>query len=320
MSHFLLFLFTLVAAAFDLGQAGDGGNDGGWTSGGGDPLRFYFTEGREVALEALDGFKNENLTQNVAADARNFLQSNLLALKSEVEKSPFDFTVSAQSTCGLTTFERGAKITFSTENCRSISSNEEAAKMILHESVHHFGVKDESLADAIAIAVIGAYENLKVKEVPFCKSNEQSQMLERLAGIWLPDPKLTQKLGGNWSESPRGRLQFSPKKDFIKEFKGVGKCALQAGELKVENRRGQFVTPYIVVSNGGSLVVITAKNAERPGGGPRQPPARPRKRIPLRPEQRSFYFNLTRAKLPSNDILFVGDEDDTEASSAFNKQ
>ena len=289
---------------------------GSWVSGGGDPLRFYFEEGQAIAVEMLRNLNPKDLPKSLSTSTKNWIESNTKTLIQDLEAVELDWITEGQPTCALTQYTRNAPITLSLETCRSISSKEEAAKLLLHEATHHLGVTHEDFSDDVAISVAAAWETLKIREVPVCNTQEHSEILHRLAGTWKLNPQLTLRLGGS-GNGPK-MMTLMPKLLEAKEFKGFGGCALQAGRLTfhlaAQHPERVISMPYLIVAREGALTLITPKPSKQPNriGGLRKPP-----RFPLRDEHRAWYLSYTKAKEPASDILFLGDQDtDDEALEA----
>lgn len=135
---------------------------------GGDFLRFIFEEGRSYGLNLVRKLKPCQLPMNVPGDVRNWILIHQNEFAIDLHNSKFIWNIdSNQKTCAFTQTNKAADIELSYEDCRStIKAKENAALILFHEVVHHFGITDESFADWVAYAI---YESQKIQS---CSGND----------------------------------------------------------------------------------------------------------------------------------------------------
>lgn len=288
--------------------AGGEGDGGGWTSGGGDPLRFYFTEGRGVAADMVQRFAQA--AQGTRADVAAWILANREALCADILASPHEWVTESQVTCGLTTFSRDIEIKLSATSCRSVSTNEEAAKLLIHESIHHFGIKDEEFADAAAIAVAASWEEAKLRSVPRCTQAPDS-LAESLPGSWRVDLPLTKKLGGGHAHGMKGLVTFTRDDANLSKFQGFGHCAWLTGIMRLENGHGVQSWPYVVIDWRGRAQLVTLEASHESDGHDHLPG--------LRKGLHHWSVDLTRAQDRQNDLLFLGNSHADFSRTAFGR-
>lgn len=289
--------------------------EGGWISGGGDPLRFYFLEGKELASEWLMGM-DEKQFPSASPEIKAWILTHRAEIADDVMKSTQGWTTSSQITCGLTQFNRNAEILLSVTSCRSISTAEEAAKMLLHESVHHFGIKDEAFADQVALTIAATWENTKLTHIPSCTQSDD-RLAQGILGQWSVDQRLTQKLGGSLILGPKGVLTLQEDLAEKKKFQAFGHCAMSAGRLILETTRGKRVLSYLLVDYRGTAHLVTLSDSSRP---PRPPRFHRRGKLPgLYDGIQPWSLQLIRSQDPSRDFILLGESESEEALTAFHR-
>jgi hypothetical protein len=139
------------------------GNDRG---NGGDPLRFDFEVGRAQAAQRLNNIRPCSFNAGVPADVKNWILEHQAPLAEDILHSNHVWITDPQSTCAFTQATARADIILSFETCRSgIKNPNDAGRLLVHESTHHFGVTDETFADQVAQAIYTAGSNSSC-EVP----------------------------------------------------------------------------------------------------------------------------------------------------------
>lgn len=277
-------------------------SSGGWTGGGGDPKRFYFLDGKQLAAEIVRRIDNNSIPLNSDPVTRAWILKNKDLLGADITNSEHQWLQPAhdkQPTCAWTQFQSKAVISLSYQACISVGSKEEAAKVLIHESAHHLGVRNEILADKIAQAVFGAWENLLVREVPFCP-NTQNITAELLVGRWKPDLPLGERMQISQSSYEKWfqveTFTFTNESGFAKVFPGVGKCAYLAGLFSIRWKDGRTDrSPYILVQENGNPMIYFDEKFERDGGG-----------VDRISDLHRGYKMVGKGGTRSGDILFVG--------------
>jgi hypothetical protein len=121
---------------------------------GGDPLRLLFDDARTFAADRVLKAEACAFGSNVSTEIRDWVLNHKQALADDILQSPHTWITDKQSTCAFTKTNSRAEITFSFETCRpGIRDISDALKILVHESVHHFGVADEYFADKVSDAV-----------------------------------------------------------------------------------------------------------------------------------------------------------------------
>ena len=273
-----------------------GEEDGGWSSSGGDPLRFHFEEGMDLAKDIAARMDIAQISPSAESATRAWLQKNLDQLEAELGATAVEWledtsSTSTQATCAITQRVRGAKVIVSFEKCRGqISSESEAAKLLIHEAVHHFGVEDEHLANDVALEIFTAWEKLKLKEVPTC-SAKRNLYARNLGGLWNMDRQMSRRMGSPWvkSNTDTGSVRFVVNSEMLSQFKGFGRCAYTAGTMTIRNREGVLKTPFALIEFRGNPAIVTF---ERENDSSK---TRPR------------FTMISKAKDSDDDMLFMGD-------------
>lgn len=294
MKKLMLLGFLATTSAF----AGDK------SSGGGDPLRFDFAEGKTQAIFILDNLSEESFDSTTSPEVRKYLLEYRGKLSADLAKSPLDWNApESQATCAHTEFRQNAKVELSFSKCRArIYSKEDAGKVLIHEASHHWGVEDETFADDVALAAYQAWENKKLSAIPFCQGQEM--VADALPGLWQVNNAISRHLpGGVPTKFENIRITNDPK--VIEKIGGIGRCAFLAGILSVEKNGkvtwGPF--PYVLTEFQGQLVLMSFKAR---GDGT------------YSSETNRITFLTERAQKPKA-ILLVGGDHDDEAVTAYEK-
>lgn len=142
----------------------------GSVRGGGDTLRLTFVQARETAAHFVAKINEAAIPSNLDPEIRKFIISNknklagdLLASDHEwIYEENTNFTACAQTDIPLSdeqVLPRSAKVSLYFPVCRTAApSVKEAAALLIHESVHHFGIQDHEFCDQVALAIIKAWE------------------------------------------------------------------------------------------------------------------------------------------------------------------
>ncbi|MGE0174959.1 MAG: kelch repeat-containing protein [Oligoflexales bacterium] len=150
---------------------------------GGDYLRIVMEQARTRASTIARKATPLVLSRmNVGEDVKAWILANHVALASDILISPYHWLEQAdpeQQTCALThqplpgeITPNGAEIALSFELCRSHIKNVlDATSVVIHESVHHFGIGDESFADKVAMTLVSVWELGLLNWVPVPRSS-----------------------------------------------------------------------------------------------------------------------------------------------------
>jgi hypothetical protein len=121
---------------------------------GTDPLRFMFEDAKPLAsnwvLRAIPCAFGVNVTPEV----RGWIMDHQQALADDILATTQNWITDAQSTCAWTQTTSKAPVTLSFDACRpGIRDISDAIKVLIHESVHHFGITDEHFCDDVADSI-----------------------------------------------------------------------------------------------------------------------------------------------------------------------
>jgi hypothetical protein len=127
---------------------------------GTDPLRFIFEEARPSAAFRVMNAEACAFGVNVSSEVRNWILAHKDALADDIKGSQHVWLTDSQTTCAYTMPTPRADITLSFVSCRpGIRDISDAVKVLVHESVHHFGITDEYFADKVAEAIYNLGNN-----------------------------------------------------------------------------------------------------------------------------------------------------------------
>jgi hypothetical protein len=133
---------------------------GGTEGHGGDPIRILFEDARHFASDRVLKALPCSFGTNISADVRNWILNNKQKLAEDISNSEHVWLTDQQSTCAYTQTNPQAQITFSFETCRpGVHDISDALKILVHESVHHFGFTDEKFPDKVADAIYNLGSN-----------------------------------------------------------------------------------------------------------------------------------------------------------------
>jgi hypothetical protein len=201
-------LFVFLAAA-PLHAGNENGN-------GGDPLRDLFSDGRSHAAARVLSLLPCSFRADTAAETRRWVIEHKEALARDILSSRHTWVTDTQSTCAYTHTVSQADITLSFQVCgERVKSIVDAGRMLLHESVHHFGISDEAFADEVAAAVYLAEPAsacpLPISDDPF-DSNSCAGAPLTSAELFkmIPLPNANERLLGRFKVSQRMRVCYTP--------------------------------------------------------------------------------------------------------------
>lgn len=229
---------------------------GAWSSGGGDPLRFTFIEGKAFAHQMVSRLDFGNLKKVSSPQVVSWLKSHQASLKDILSHLEMVWTDESYSTCAWTEFRPGAVVTLSFKHCRSITSKDEAARLLIHEAAHQLGVADEQQADQIALGVYRAWKRMLLQEIPLCEQTDLYGMNQRMTGKWRIDFTMAGQLGWNSLSGLVKEVEFIQDHSVLKHLSGIGRCAIDSGYVKVASHR----VPYVLAFLRGGIVLIQVRS------------------------------------------------------------
>lgn len=119
---------------------------------GGDGIQILFKNAQTWAIKKLSAIRNCSFRQESASDTKNWILQNSSELVKDLEQSEHAWEQSANVPCGRTTGTKNGKILLSYAGCKNLSPDD-AFRVLVHESVHHFGVSNEEFATNVASEV-----------------------------------------------------------------------------------------------------------------------------------------------------------------------
>ncbi|MCX6123248.1 MAG: hypothetical protein NTV34_00630 [Proteobacteria bacterium] len=124
-------------------------------------MQIRMLEGRYQAVKAL---RDTAIDAVQDSDVKAFISSKGEALINDILGSKHVWSEGAQSNCAMTDLSLLSPIRLSMPTCRDdVKFTADAAKLLIHESVHHLGIEDEDFANRVAL---NAYELHKSKIPP----------------------------------------------------------------------------------------------------------------------------------------------------------
>ncbi len=158
MKQFKLMAGKLMAGALAL--AATPALAGRGVGNGGDGIMLLFAKAREHAANVTLRLQDRSLPLALNASLRDWLLAHHRELAADIAVSEHQRLEESEPTCAFTQHTAAAAIQLSMPTCNlRIQSFDDAGELLVHESVHHLGVEDESFADSVALAVYDAWRN-----------------------------------------------------------------------------------------------------------------------------------------------------------------
>jgi hypothetical protein len=134
-------------------------------SSGGDGIRGVFLNAKDFAVDSTLKSSAETRLKLTTELVSDWVEENREDLALDVQLSKHIWIEQEQATCAVTDRSPRADITLSIPSCRDdIKDRERAAFLLVHESVHHFGIDDEYFADQVARSIINVSRTGSVAE------------------------------------------------------------------------------------------------------------------------------------------------------------
>jgi hypothetical protein len=306
-------LAILVLNAASPARAGE------WSSGGGDPLETYFEEGRLQAADIVSRLTYTSFPDDAAnTQATQWLKKHKDRLAEELREMKFSWKTLSQPKCAWTGYAPFAPVEISFPSCRgTVSSKQEAGKLLIHEAVHHFGVEDHGFATRVAILAYQAWENLLLKEIPFCneKDTKANILATQLLGSWKYNAEIDAALGGDVPfpidyDPTQTVWHFKKDLEAVKLFPGIGRCAYLAGWASVTVRKnGQLKhlrSPFVLSEWRGNPTVFIDEDTDADG-------------TDFVTDLHPLFMMIAKGSLPENDIPFQGGDNNNQRLYAFRR-
>ena len=153
-------LVVALLGLFSCGLGQDTTSGHGSGSSGGDPLSLRFTQARDDIMKWLPTVVDFSSVDRV--EIRTWLSANQTALVEDIGATKLIW-VEDQTECARTARIPRAEITLNRQVCGIQNLSElDAARILAHESTHHFGIADEEFADRVGIAVADLVQKAKI--------------------------------------------------------------------------------------------------------------------------------------------------------------
>ena len=269
-------------------------SSGGWVSGGGDPLRLMFVEGQRRAYHTLFSATSAQLEavlkfQPAAVHLVPWFHKNHDALLFELNNLKLDWKNVERANCALTDFTPQAVIDLSIPACRSVRSPDDAAELLIHEILHHLGVRDEHQADLWANFL---YRGLQASaSLPWCEPNEISQAYNsRIVGTWKLDESLNRRLKTSERDLQIRIEEEATKRDLFPGF--LETCALMSGFIEIKRKDDPSRRfPYVILQRGLHPYLLFLESNDGQSA-----------------DYEGFYVTFVPAQSAQDDLFFVGDD------------
>jgi hypothetical protein len=127
---------------------------------GGDPLRLMWWSAREQAAFVVQRMHPDAFPRTSSQELRSWILERKDALAADILASPHVWIEDEELHCAMTRPFPAAPIELSWSTCRKATTTKsDAAKILIHESVHHLGVTDETFADEVAVTIWSAWSS-----------------------------------------------------------------------------------------------------------------------------------------------------------------
>ncbi|HEY8269772.1 MAG TPA: hypothetical protein VIG33_02710 [Pseudobdellovibrionaceae bacterium] len=190
-------IIFLVGAVLSVSMAFASGTTVG---NGGDEIRFTFEDARIEAIRIINNIKECSFDSTTSADVRSWILNNSMALASDIQNSAHQWTNEDRPTCAWTQLSARSEIVLSYPSCALNMSTQKAAQLLIHESVHHFGINNESFADAVAVALNQATPGVICSKSTL-PENTKWKVRDRLRQMLPPNSKTDSIYFGSYKDT-----------------------------------------------------------------------------------------------------------------------
>lgn len=251
---------------------------GGATTGnGGDTLRALFVDGRAEAAQKLKDIRWCSFASDADSETVQWILDRRVELMNDVLMSQHVWVTDLVPTCAFTQPISNADITLSFEACRDTQTIADAGRLLIHESVHHLGVTDETFADQVAELVYLAQASSSCGQVevdPFdpasCKGDPMTAD-EAIDRIGLPES--VRKQVGEFQVYSRSRKCYAKGKcsAWVRDGAGSGKQlhirfdSTKYGRIDADGQPRDGMTSHLQIpaSQSGKVEIALVKNNPR---------------------------------------------------------
>lgn len=167
----------------------------GWRFGnGGDGMRIAFLKAKEHAAHITSRLNPRAISRIQDVEVRNWLVENHIALSADILGSTHQWYLDEMPTCAWTNDPLAPSVIhLSFARCeKTIENFEQAGQLLVHEATHHYGVRDESFADRIALAVYKAWQAGETEWQPTAISNATPNPVKFAAMEYVDDGVIVQ--------------------------------------------------------------------------------------------------------------------------------
>lgn len=186
----LLLLLCLTVNLVHADVTGDtGGNSG-------DAIRLIFVKGKKHASNVVANINLDKMPIETDKKVKRFIEDNRYGLANDILRSAHDWKEQELPTCAHTLPQTESPITLSFQTCiKTINTPLQAGQLLIHESVHHFGVTEEAFADAVALAVYNTWEKSLVMGDLGYRWNPRKEVCENEIGEAGTNPSFPGECG-----------------------------------------------------------------------------------------------------------------------------
>jgi hypothetical protein len=149
IANLLLLLVISAGSAFAQVEVGNGGDD----------MRIGYKLAAETMSDRVLSLKSCSFAHGTPSDVKKWLLDNRVEFAEDIRLSAENhkWVSEDRPTCAYTYRQRNAETTYSFTRClQTGNTRTKAEKIVVHESVHHFGFADEDFPDRVAQAVVSA--------------------------------------------------------------------------------------------------------------------------------------------------------------------
>ncbi len=119
---------------------------------GGDGVQVTFKTAQRSVVQKLRDLRSCYLRTGVENEIQEWIMSHRGDLISDIQSSQHEWRQNLGGSCARTDLARNSSIQFSYSSCQNVTP-EEAFLILVHESVHHFGIESEDFPTEVATEI-----------------------------------------------------------------------------------------------------------------------------------------------------------------------
>ena len=226
--------------------------DEGSGSSGGDGIRSVFLDAKDLAVDSIGKSTAESRTRLTTEVISLWVEQNKQALALDVQLSKHNWIEEAQATCAVTSRSSHADITLSIPACRDdVKDKDRAAFLLIHESVHHFGIDDEYFADQVARSIIRAQGS--GGHISFPEPREMEIEFNNRSATQL-DPFHVCHYQGidhdvQWDHRPHVTMEYFDGTSWIANYDGIRVQSIGDSKFKILTNEILIETSFVHIEN-----------------------------------------------------------------------